>query len=63
MLNPFATILQQSRYAIFGAGHPSAAQAIGGTVQLLAPLAVALAILAGGYLVFSRRAPRVVEEL
>jgi ABC-2 type transport system permease protein len=63
MLNPFATILQQSRYAIFGEGHPSAAQAIGGTVQLLAPLAVALAILAGGYLVFSRRAPRVVEEL
>jgi ABC-2 type transport system permease protein len=63
MLNPFATILQQARYAIFGQGHPSAAQAIGGTVQLLAPLAIALAILAGGYLVFSRRAPRVVEEL
>ena len=63
MLNPFATILQQSRYAIFGAGHPSAAEAIGGTVQLLAPLAIALAILIGGYLVFSRRAPRVVEQL
>jgi ABC-2 type transport system permease protein len=63
MLNPFATILQQSRYAIFGDGHPSAAEAIGGNVQLLAPLAIALAILVGGYLVFSRRAPRVVEQL
>jgi ABC-2 type transport system permease protein len=63
MLNPFAAILQQSRYAIFGAGHPSAAQAIGGTWRLAAPLAVAIVILVVGWIVFSRRAPRIAEEL
>jgi ABC-2 type transport system permease protein len=63
MLNPFAAILQQARYAIFGAGHPSAAEAIGGNLRLGAPLAIAIAILWGGWLVFSRRAPRIAEEL
>jgi ABC-2 type transport system permease protein len=63
MLNPFAAILQQSRYAVFGAGHPSAAEAIGGTLRLGLPLLLALAILAVGWLVFSRRAPRIAEEL
>jgi ABC-2 type transport system permease protein len=63
MLNPFAAILQQSRYAIFGAGHPSAAEAIGGTLRLGLPLAIAVAILWVGWLVFSRRAPRIAEEL
>jgi ABC-2 type transport system permease protein len=63
MLNPFAAILQQSRYAIFGAGHPSAAEAIGGTLRLCLPLAIAIAILVVGWMVFSRRAPRIAEEL
>jgi ABC-2 type transport system permease protein len=63
MLNPFAAILQQSRYAILGAGHPSAAEAIGGTLRLGLPLAIAVAILWVGWLVFSRRAPRIAEEL
>jgi ABC-2 type transport system permease protein len=63
MINPFAAIVQQSRYAILGAGHPSAAEAIGGTLRLAAPLAVAVAILVVGWLVFSRRAPRIAEEL
>jgi ABC-2 type transport system permease protein len=63
MLNPFAAILQQARYAIFGAGHPSAAEAIGGNLRLGAPLAIAIAILWVGWLVFSRRAPRIAEEL
>jgi ABC-2 type transport system permease protein len=63
MLNPFAAILQQSRYAILGSGHPSAAEAIGGTLRLAAPLAIAIAILWIGWMVFSRRAPRIAEEL
>jgi ABC-2 type transport system permease protein len=63
MLNPFAAILQQSRYAIFGAGHPSAGEAIGGNLRLAAPLAIAIAILWIGWRVFSRRAPRIAEEL
>jgi ABC-2 type transport system permease protein len=63
MLNPFAAILQQSRYAIFGAGHPSAGEAIGGNLRLGLPIAIALAILVVGWLIFSRRAPRIAEEL
>jgi ABC-2 type transport system permease protein len=63
MLNPFAAILQQSRYAIFGTGHPSAAEAIGGVLRLGLPLVIAIAILVVGWVVFSRRAPRIAEEL
>jgi ABC-2 type transport system permease protein len=63
MLNPFAAILQQSRYAIFGTGHPSAAEAIGGVLRLGFPLVIAIAILVVGWVVFSRRAPRIAEEL
>jgi ABC-2 type transport system permease protein len=63
MLNPFAAILQQSRYVIFGPGHPSAAEAIGGTLQLAAPLTIAVGLLVLGWIVFSRRAPRIAEEL
>jgi ABC-2 type transport system permease protein len=63
MLNPFAAILQQSRYAIFGSGHPSAGAAIGGNLRLGLPIAIALAILVVGWLIFSRRAPRIAEEL
>jgi ABC-2 type transport system permease protein len=63
MLNPFAAIVQQSRYAILGDGHPSAAEAIGGTLRLGAPLLIAIGILVLGWVVFSRRAPRIAEEL
>jgi ABC-2 type transport system permease protein len=63
MLNPFAAILQQARYAIFGPGHPSAAAVIGSEARLLAPIAVAVGLLALGWIVFSRRAPTIAEEL
>jgi ABC-2 type transport system permease protein len=63
MLNPFAAILQQARYAIIGADHPSAAAVIGGNARLLAPIAVALGLLLLGWVVFDRRAPTIAEEL
>jgi ABC-2 type transport system permease protein len=63
MANPFAAILQQSRYAVFGTGHPSAAEAIGGVLLLGLPLAIAVAILVVGWRVFSRSAPRIAEQL
>jgi ABC-2 type transport system permease protein len=63
MLNPFAAVLQQARHAVFGSGHPSAGEAIGGDVRLLLPLGLSAAILALGWRVFSRRAPRIAEEL
>jgi ABC-2 type transport system permease protein len=63
MLNPFAAILQQARYAVFGAGHPSAAAVIGGNLRLLAPIGIAIGVLVVGWTVFSRRAPKIAEEL
>lgn len=63
MLNPFAAILQQARHALIDPSHPSAAAAIGGGVRLLAPLAIALVVIALGYRVFSREAPRIAERL
>jgi ABC-2 type transport system permease protein len=61
--NPFATILQQGRHALLGPGHLSAAQAIGGSAHLLVPFAIAVGAVVLGGVVFSRRAPRIAEEL
>jgi len=63
MLNPFAAILQQARHALVAPSHPSAAEAIGGTLPLLAPVAIGVAVIALGYRTFSRRAPHIAEEL
>ena len=63
MINPFAAIMQQARHAVFGAEHPSAGDAIGGDVRLLLPFLLSLAIIAVGWRVFSRSAPRIAEEL
>ncbi len=63
MINPFAAILQQARRAIFGSEHLSAAAAIGGWWHLVAPVGVAGAVVVAGALFFSRRAPRIAEEL
>jgi ABC-2 type transport system permease protein len=63
MLNPFAAILQQARYAVLGPGHPSAAAVIGSEALLLLPIAIAGGLLALGWIVFSRRAPTIAEEL
>jgi ABC-2 type transport system permease protein len=63
MLNPFAAILQQARHALIAPSHPSAAEAMGGYVYLLGPILIGLAVIALGFVVFSRRAPRVAEQL
>jgi ABC-2 type transport system permease protein len=63
MLNPFAAILQQARHAVIAPSHPSAAEAIGGYANLLAPIAIGLGVIVLGYVVFARRAPRVAEQL
>jgi ABC-2 type transport system permease protein len=62
-INPFTAILQQSRHAVIDPSHLSATQALGGSVRLLIPLAIVLFVLAIGFLVFSREAPRVAENL
>jgi ABC-2 type transport system permease protein len=63
MINPFAALLQQFRHAIVDPSHLSAAAAIGGTWRLLAPLAVIVFTVVLGWIVFSRMAPKVAEEL
>ena len=63
MANPFAAILQQARHAVIDPSHPSAVRAIGGYPELLIPIGIGLAIIAWGYRVFSREAPRVAERL
>jgi len=63
MLNPFAAMLQQARFAFVDASHPSLGAAMGGTLWIALPLLVTIFVCVAGYLVFSRAAPRVAEEL
>ncbi len=63
MLNPFAAILQQARYAMIDPAHESAAAAVGGTALLLIPAGIIVFVVLGGALLFRRRAPRIAEEL
>jgi ABC-2 type transport system permease protein len=63
MLNPFAAILQQARHALIAPSHPSTAEVLGGYVYLLGPIGIGVAVIALGWVVFSRRAPRVAEQL
>ncbi len=63
MINPLAAIVQQARHAIVGSSQPTAAEAIGGTVRLLIPLGITLAIAVGGCWLFARWAADTVEDL
>src|SRR3954452_8652942 len=61
--NPFAALLQQMRHALFGPGHLSLEQAIGGWANVLEPVLIGTLIVGLGISVFARRAPRMAEEL
>jgi ABC-2 type transport system permease protein len=63
MCNPLAVIVQQARHAIIDASAPSAAEAIGGAVYLLIPLAVTVLVCVLGFVIFDRSAPHIAEEL
>jgi ABC-2 type transport system permease protein len=63
MCNPLAAIVQQTRHALIDPTAPSAADAIGGGVRLLIPLAILVAICALGYRIFDRSAPHIAEDL
>jgi ABC-2 type transport system permease protein len=63
MSNPFVAILEQGRHAVIDPAYPSAAKAIGGGAMILIPIAIAIAIVVGGFLLFDREAPRVAEQL
>lgn len=63
MANPFAAILQQARHAVVSPEYLSAAEAIGSPWRLLIPVGIVIASVVGGFIVFSRAAPRIAEEL
>jgi len=63
MANPFAAILEQARHVFISHSYPTATSAIGGDALLLIPIALGVAALLGGFLLFDRQAPRVAEQL
>jgi ABC-2 type transport system permease protein len=62
MLNPFAAIIQAAKHA-FVPQSMTAAEAAGGTLNLLVPLAIILGLFVLGFYVFNKEAPRIAEEL
>jgi ABC-2 type transport system permease protein len=63
MANPLTAILTQMRHAVIDPTAPTAAEAIGGAVRLLIPLAVIAVVFGLGAWVFAREAPRIAEDL
>ena len=63
MLNPFAAILQQTRHALVAPSHPSVADVLGSNALVLVPVAIGVAVIGLGYVVFKRNAPRIAEQL
>jgi ABC-2 type transport system permease protein len=63
MANPFAALLEQARHVFISHSYPTARSAIGGYGLLMIPVALAIAALIGGFLLFDREAPRVAEQL
>jgi ABC-2 type transport system permease protein len=63
MCSPFTAAMQQARHAVVDPSHPSAAAVLGSKILLLIPIGIAVGIFALGFGVFSRRAPRIAEDL
>jgi ABC-2 type transport system permease protein len=63
ILNPIAAIMTQMHKAFIDPSAPSAAQAIGGGIRLVVPLAIIVVIAGVGAWFFAREAPRIAENL
>lgn len=63
LMNPIATVIQETRHLVLGPGTPSAADAMGDAALLLVPLFIVVAVAIAGYLIFDRLAPQVAERL
>ena len=61
--NPLATILVQARHSLIDENAPNSWDAAGGFVYLLIPGTIVVVLLALGFWVFNREAPRIAEEL
>jgi ABC-2 type transport system permease protein len=63
MINPLAVIFEQVRVWILEPSAPTAVEAAGGALPLIAAAAIFVAVCCLGVWVFAREAPRIAEEL
>jgi ABC-2 type transport system permease protein len=63
MLSPLAVAIQQGRHWLVESSTDSAGEAIGGSVRLLAPLAIFVAIVLLSWWAYRRAEPRMAEDL
>lgn len=63
MLNPLAVAIQQGRHWLVEPSTDSAGQAIGGSVRLLVPFAIFLAVVFLSWWAYRRAEPRMAEDL
>jgi ABC-2 type transport system permease protein len=63
MLNPLAAIVQQFRHAVIDPTAPSTVDVMGGYGLLMIPIAIGVAAIVVGFLVFRRAAPTLAENL
>ena len=57
MLNPLAAIVQQFRHAVIDPSAPSTVDVLGSYALLMVPVAIVIASVVVGFLVFRRAAP------
>jgi ABC-2 type transport system permease protein len=63
MVSPLATVLEQFRHAVINHPTPGASHFLGGTLGLLEPMGLVVALFVLGFVVFNRTAPYVAENL
>jgi ABC-2 type transport system permease protein len=63
MLNPLAAIVQQFRHAVIDPSAPSTVDVMGSYALLMVPVAIGIAGVVVGFLVFRRDAPTMAEKL
>jgi ABC-2 type transport system permease protein len=61
--NPFAAALQEARHVLVSHSYPTVAASMGGTVWLLIPVGITVALVVMGYRTFTRLAPTIAEDL
>jgi ABC-2 type transport system permease protein len=63
MASPLSVIVVETRRLVLGPQSESTADAVGSTTFLLIPLAIMIAIVVAGFVVFNRMAPHAAERL
>lgn len=63
LINPISALATQTAHAFIGPSYPSIGAAMGGTVRVLAPLAVIVGLVGAGLWLFVSRAPLIAENL